>query len=139
MKTRYTLDCPGEADFAVLAINSHIKGYKLCWNINNSLQVNFEKQKDHNIKDELWFARYMYICDDGIEYNLLENRSKKGYLIPNEKSVNYFLVVKNDYWQEDKAEFMKKLRDIEDVLLVFELDTALTKHIDRFIFNDKKN
>ena len=139
MKTRYTLDCPGEADFAVLAINSHIKGYKLCWNINNSLQVNFEKQKDHNIKDELWFARYMYICDDGIEYNLLENRSKKGYLIPNEKSLNYFLVVKNDYWQEDKAEFMKKLRDIEDVLLVFELDTALTKHIDRFIFNDKKN
>ena len=139
MKTRYTLDCPGEADFAVLAINSHIKGYKLCWNINNSLQVNFEKQKDHNIKDELWFARYMYICDDGIEYNLLENRSKKGYLIPNEKSVNYFLVVKNDYWQEDKAEFMKKLRDIEDVLLVFELDTALTKHLDRFIFNDKKN
>jgi len=139
MKTRYTLDCPGEADFAVLAINSHIKGYKLCWNINNSLQVNFEKQKDHNIKDELWFARYMYICDDGIEYNLLENRSKKGYLIPNEKSVNYFLIVKNDYWQEDKAEFMKKLRDIEDVLLVFELDTALTKHIDRFIFNDKKN
>ena len=139
MKTRYTLDCPGEADFALLAINSHIKGYKLCWNINNSLQVNFERQKDHNIKDELWFARYMYICDDGIEYNLLENRSKKGYLIPNEKSVNYFLVVKNDYWQEDKAEFMKKLRDIEDVLLVFELDTALTKHIDRFIFNDKKN
>ena len=139
MKTRYTLDCPGEADFALLAINSHIKGYKLCWNINNSLQVNFEKQKDHNIKDELWFARYMYICDDGIEYNLLENRSKKGYLIPNEKSVNYFLIVKNDYWQEDKAEFMKKLRDIEDVLLVFELDTALTKHIDRFIFNDKKN
>ena len=139
MKTRYTLDCPGEADFAVLAINSHIKGYKLCWNINNSLQVNFERQKDHNIKDELWFARYMYICDDGIEYNLLENRSKKGYLIPNEKSVNYFLIVKNDYWQEDKAEFMKKLRDIEDVLLVFELDTALTKHIDRFIFNDKKN
>ena len=139
MKTRYTLDCLGEADFSVLAINSHIKGYKLCWNINNSLQVNFEKQKDHNVQDELWFARYMYICDDGIEYNLLENRSKKGYLIPNEKSINYFLVVKNDYWQEDKAGFMKKLRDIEDVLLVFELNTALTKHIDRFIFNDKKN
>ena len=139
MKTRYTLDCPGEADFALLAINSHIKGYKLCWNINNSLQVNFEKQKDHNIKDELWFARYMYICDDGIEYNLLENRSKKGYLIPNQKSINYFLVVKNDYWEQERPEFMSKLRNIPDVLLAFEIDIANLKYIHRFIFNDKEN
>ena len=92
MKTRFTLECTEEIGFAVLAINSHIKGYKLCWNINNSMQLNFEKKDDHNIKEELWFARYSYICDDGVEYNLLANRSKKGYLIPSQKSVNYFLI-----------------------------------------------
>ena len=138
MKTRFTLECTEELDFAVLAINSHIKGYKLCWNINNSLQLNFEKKEDHNIKDELWFARYSYTCDDGIEYDLLANRSKKGYLIPSQKSVNYFLVIKNDYWIEEKTEFISKLRNINDVLLVFELDTTLIKYIDRFIFNDDK-
>jgi hypothetical protein len=139
MKTRFTLECTEEIDFAVLAINSHIQGYKLCWTINNSLELNFEKQKDHIIQEELWFARYTYICDDGVEYNLLENRSKKGYLIPNQKSVNYFLVVKNDYWQQEKEEFMRKLKNLNDILLVFELDTNLIKHIDRFIFNDKEN
>ena len=139
MKTRFTLECTEEIGFAVLAINSHIKWYKLCWNINNSMQLNFEKQDDHNIKEELWFARYTYICDDGVEYNLLANRSKKGYLIPNQKSVNYFLVIKNDYWKNEKDEFIRKLRDINDILLVFELDTTLIKYIDRFIFNDKKN
>ena len=139
MKTRFTLECTEEIDFAVLAINSHIQGYKLCWTINNSLELNFEKQKDHIIQEELWFARYAYICDDGVEYNLLENRSKKGYLIPNQKSVNYFLVVKNDYWQQEKEEFMRKLKNLNDILLVFELDTNLIKYIDRFIFNDKEN
>ena len=139
MKTRFTLECTEDIGFTVLAINSHIKGYKLCWNINNSLQLNFEKQDDHNIKEGLWFARYTYICDNGVEYNLLANRSKKGYLIPSQKSVNYFLVIKSDYWQQDKAEFVSKLRGIDDVLLVFELDTTLIKYIDRFIFNDKKN
>jgi len=134
MKTRFTLECTEELDFAVLAINSHIKGYKLCWNINNSLQLNFEKLNDHNIQEELWFARYTHICDDGVEYNLLANRSKKGYLIPNQKSVNYFLVIKNDYWQQDKEEFISKLRKTKDILLVFELDTNLIKYIDRFIF-----
>jgi hypothetical protein len=139
MKTRFTLECDEEFDFIVLAINSHIKAYKLCWNINSSMQLNFEKKNDHNIKGDLWFSRYTYISDDGIEYDLLANRSKKGYLVPNQKSINYFLVVKNDYWNQDKLEFMIKLRDIPDILLAFEMDTANLKHIDRFIFNDKEN
>ena len=139
MKTRLTLDCSGELDFAVLAINSHIKAYKLCWNINKLLKLNFEKKKDHRIKEELWFARYMYVCDDDVEYTLLANHSKKGCLIPSQKSVNFFLLIKNDYWQQEKTEFISKLREIKDILLVFELDTKLIKHIDRFIFNDKKN
>ena len=139
MKTRFILECAEEFDFAVLAINSHIKAYKLCWNINSSMQLNFEKKKDHNIKSDLWFSRYAYISDDGVEYDLLTNRSKKGYLVPNQKSINYFLVVKNDYWDQEKTGFMNKLRNIPDVLLAFEIEIANLKNIDRFIFNDKEN
>ena len=135
MKTRFTLECAEEFDFAVLAINSHIKAYKLCWNINSSLQLNFEKKKDHNIKEDLWFSRFTYISDEGIEYDLLANRSKKGYLVPNQKSINYFLVVKNDYWKQDREAFMSKLRNTPDILLAFEIDTANLKYINRFIFN----
>ena len=138
MKTRFTLDRTKGLDFAVLAINSHTKAYKLCWNINKYLQLNFEKKKDHRIKEGLWFARYIYVYDD-IEYTLLANHSKNGYLIPDQKSVNFFLLIKNDYWQQEKKEFINKLRDIKDILLVFELDTNSTKQIDRFIFNDKKD
>ena len=139
MKTRFILECAEEIDFAVLAINSHIKAYKLCWNINKSLQLNFEKKKEHNIKENLWFASYASVCDDNVEYTLLANRSKNGYLIPSEKSVNFFLLIKNDYWQQEKIEFISKLRDVEDILLVFEVDTNLIKQIDRLIFNDKKD
>tara|TARA_B100000767_G_scaffold208739_1_gene195695 strand:- start:1939 stop:2358 length:420 start_codon:yes stop_codon:yes gene_type:complete len=139
MKTRFTLDCAEEFDFAVLAINSHIKAYKLCWNINNSLQLNFKKKNDHNIKQDLFFSRYTFISDDGTEYDLLANRSKKGYLIPNQKSINFFLIVKNVYWLQDKTMFMSKLRSVPDILLTFELDLTNLKHIDRFILNDKEN
>jgi len=139
MKTRFILECAEEIDFAVLAINSHIKAYKLCWNINKLLKLNFEKKKDHRIKEELYFARYMYVCDDDVEYTLLANHSKKGCLISSQKSVNFFLLIKNDYWQQEKIEFISKLRDIDDILLVFELDTNAIKQIDRFIFNDKKD
>ena len=139
MKTRLTLERVEEMDFSVLAINSHTKAYKLCWNINKSLKLNFEKKEDHSIKEELWFARYTYVCDDEVEYTLLANRSKNGHLIPGQKSVNFFLLIKNDYWQQEKIEFISRLREVKDILLVFEIDTNLIKHIDRFIFNDKKN
>ena len=139
MRTRFTLKPLQELDFTVLAINSHTKGYKLCWNINKTLQAAFEKKEDHNIQDELWFARYSYICDEGVEYNLLANRSKQGYLIPNQKSINYFLIIENDCWKKDKQEFISNLSKIKDILLVFELDAKTFKYTDRFIFNDKKN
>jgi len=137
MKTRFVLDCVDEIGFSVLAINSHIKAYKLCWNINNSLKLNFVKRKDHNIQEDLYFSRYNYTSQEGFEYDLLTNRSKNGYLVPNKKSVNYFLVVKNDYWEQDKNMFISKLRNTTDVLLVFEVKNI--KDIDRFIFNDKEN
>ena len=138
MKTQFVLECTQEADFFILAINTHVKGYKLCWNINKTLRLNFEKTKDHNIEKNLWFSRYSYICEEGVEYNLLANRSKKGYLIPKQKSINYFLVIGNRM-EKQKQDFLNKLKKVKDILLVFELETNQIKQIEKFIFNDKED
>ena len=139
MKKRFTLDCAGEVEFSVLAINSHAKGYKLCWNINNFMHMNFEKVEDQTIENEMTFSRYKYSTDENIEYNIVTNRSKKGYLIPDQKSVNYFLIINNQNWAAEKKEFISKLKENKEVLLVFEIDVEKSKYIDRFIFNDKKD
>jgi len=139
MKKRFTLDCAGEVEFSVLAINSHAKGYKLCWNINNFMHMNFEKVEDQTIENEMMFSRYKYSADENIEYNIVANRSKKGYLIPDQKSVNYFLIINNQNWAAEKKEFISKLKENKEVLLVFEIDVEKSKYIDRFIFNDKKD
>ena len=139
MKKRFTLDCSGEVEFSVLAINSHAKGYKLCWNINNFMHMNFEKVEDQTIENEMTFSRYKYSTDENIEYSIVTNRSKKGYLIPDQKSVNYFLIINNQNWAAEKKEFISKLKENKEVLLVFEIDVEKSKYVDRFIFNDKKD
>ena len=93
MKTHFTLEQVDEIDFSVLAINSHAKGYKLCWSINKELQLNFEKVEDQIINKEMMFSRYFCTTNKGDEYNIITNRSKNGYLIPDQKSVNYFLII----------------------------------------------
>ena len=54
MKTRYTLDFFDEPDFTILAINSHAKGYKLCWCLNQKLHFDFAKTTDHKIGERLF-------------------------------------------------------------------------------------
>jgi len=82
MKTRFTLECAEEFDFAVLAINSHIKGYKLCWNINSSMQLNFEKKKDNNILNDYDLDNIEYNSDDDSdseENNINTKKNRKDY------------------------------------------------------------
>ncbi len=139
MKMHYTLECDQDYEFVVLAINSHSKAYKLCWNLNNTLLLNFEMTDEHSISDELLFTRYKTKTENGAQINLISNRTKKGYLIPSQKSVNYFLVIKDECWCDTKESFLSKLRAINDILLVFEIDLEKTKNSDRFIIHDKKN
>lgn len=139
MKKNHTLDCPYEYDFEVLAINSHSKAYKLCWFLNKFLGLNLEITDNHKINESLFFTRYKYKKKGGCVFNLLVNRSKKGYMIPSNKSVNYFLIINKKNCRIKKQEFLHNLKDINDILLAFEFDLSKEKNSDRFIIHDKKN
>tara|TARA_B100001250_G_C19814576_1_gene797612 strand:+ start:3784 stop:4203 length:420 start_codon:yes stop_codon:yes gene_type:complete len=139
MKKNYTLDCAYEHGFVVLAINSHSKAYKLCWNLNQSLGLNFEMTNDHKIREIGGFTRYKSEDKEGGEFNILSNRSKNGYMISSQKSVNYFLIINKDNWEAEKEMLLIKLRAIKDILLVFELSLETEKNTDRLIIYDKKN
>ena len=136
MKMHYKLDCAHDYEFVVLAINSHIKGYKLCWNINNQLGLNFEMTNAHSTSEGLELTRYSMRNEKNVKLDILSNRSKKGFLIPSQKSVNYFLVIKDENWNEIKESFLSKLRAINEILLVFELDLEKIKNSNRFIIHD---
>ena len=139
MKRHYKLDCSYDFTFKVLAISSHSKAYKLCWHLNKNLELCFEKTTNHKINDSLFFIRYKSKDSEGNMFNLFSNRSKKGYMIPSQKSVNYFMIINKEFWNIKKEEFLRKLRAINDILLVFELDLENEKNSDRFVIHDKKD
>ena len=134
MKKTLTLDLVEDPGFNVWGINSHAKPYVLCWSVNKQFDFSFERVSDQVVERELIFSRYFCSTKKGDEYNIITNLSKKGYLIPEHKNTNYFLVINNKNWKAEKKEFMKKLRKNKEILLVFELDTKTNKHVERFIF-----
>ncbi len=139
MKTHHILHCTQEHEFITLAINSHSRGYKLCWSLNKSLGLSFKMTDSHIISKDLIFTRYVAKDDDGRLFNLLPNLSKKGYLIPSQSRINYFLLINKSNWGNIKDRLLSKLRAINDILLVQELDVEKIKNRDRLIIYDKKN
>ena len=136
MKT-YKIDSEDEIDFLILGINSHVKSYKLCWEINKKLKVNFVKTQNHKLQTtkKQSFERYSFIDENTqTRYNILSNRSPSGYLYPYNKSVNYFLIVQDGVYSSKKI--IKSLSKIDEVLLVFELNLSNIKTITPFIIND---
>ena len=125
MKKHHILDYDYDYDFVVLAINSHIKAYKLSWVLNKSLGLNLEITDNHKIDGELIFTRYRSETIYGGVFNLLSNRSKNGHMVSSKKSVNFFLSINKDIWRIEKYEILSKLRAINDILLVFELQVII--------------
>ena len=124
-----------ELDFLILGINSHIKLYKLCWEINKKLHTSFVKNKNHTINNNQEFERFSYTNKNSeITYNIISNVSTTGYLEPNNKSVNYFMIVQGEIYNTQKT--IERLNQIEDILLVFELNLSKIKTITPFIIND---
>lgn len=130
MKKIYTLERTDTLDFSVFAISSHVRGFKLCWNINKELMMDFEMLDDHVIDNNLYFSRYSYVCEEGKQYNILKNQSNKGYLIPEYKSINFFLLIDKE---EIKKELILKLKKVKDILLIFEIKKEQIKNIERLI------
>ena len=124
-----------ELDFLILGINSHIKLYKLCWEINKKLHTSFVKNKNHTINNNKEFERFSYTNKNSeITYNIISNVSTTGYLDSNNKSVNYFMIVQGEIYNTQKT--IERLNQIEDILLVFELNLSKIKTITPFIIND---
>ena len=124
-----------ELDFLILGINSHIKLYKLCWEINKKLHTRFVKNKNHTINNNQEFERFSYTnTNSETTYNIISNVSNTGYLDPNNKSINYFMIVQGEIYNTQKT--IERLSQIEDILLVFELNLSKIKIITPFIIND---
>tara|TARA_B100001250_G_scaffold378657_1_gene368667 strand:- start:5948 stop:6367 length:420 start_codon:yes stop_codon:yes gene_type:complete len=139
VKKYHKLNCKEEYDFISLAINSHIKAYKLCWWLNKTMGLSFELTNNHVTPEGDAFVRYKSKKSEEPEVNLLLNRSKKGYILPSQKKTNYFLIINKEGWKKIKQEFLTRLRTINDILLVFEIDIKKEKNSERLVIYDKEN
>ena len=113
--SKFELEEEYEFDFFLLGISSHEKDYRICWAINNILEISLEKE-DRDIevsvkKSNRTSLHSMYtFYDDNQEtiYRLIANRSNLGFLVPETPQADYFLQISEGYHLDfEKIKFTK--------------------------------
>ena len=135
-----TLKVDYDYDFVFIGIVAAAKDYRLCWAMNNSLGIELGKTDELELpvkgsKEPSWFSRYSYaVPGNETVFLLLGNKGTAGYLIPEQKQVDYFLMIQQLQDQRDKDLILKKLLKTDLVQTAFFLDPSKLRSKENLLF-----
>jgi hypothetical protein len=135
---RLTLKYELDLDFVLIAITSQLRDYMLCFKLNRQLNIDFYKIDELNIETSastLFFSRYHYqIPESETDFFLLANKGGQGYLIPEMKTVDYFIIIRNYISEEEISELINGINKLQEVLVAVEVDPKRLKSKENLIF-----
>lgn len=137
---KLTLKYEPDLDFILIAITAPLKDYRLCFKINRQLAYDFKRIDElallfNSGQRTLSFNRYSYRpADTGTEFYLLANKGDEGFLIPEMKKADYFMLIRNYIDEEDVEQIVTGLNRIPDVLVAAEVDPKRLKSKENLVF-----
>ncbi len=135
---KLTLEVEEDYDFDLVGICSHVKDYRLSWEINKAL--GFDLMKDNNYEINVKgasqsYSFFSFIDEENlIEFYLVNNRCANGVLLPEEKRSDYFLMTKGVLRGGQKAQIIKQIDNIKNVLKTHEIEVNQLKSKSNLLF-----
>jgi hypothetical protein len=119
-----------EDSFTLIGISCHQKDYRLCWELNQTLGIELQKEEDIPGPDEeISFSRYYFNNDDFLqEYYLLTNKIGKTFFAPELKQADYILQVYGLRNENETDDLVQKINGIDQVLMAFTYDFEKLKY-----------
>ena len=96
---KHKLEVAIDEDFCLLGIVTDEPDYKLCWRINQALDLGFEKLDDlmlfhRKYQEEQVFSNYAYQDEDAlVTYRIIKNRSEEGYYLDELKNLDFLVQI----------------------------------------------
>ncbi|MCK5066430.1 MAG: IPExxxVDY family protein [Bacteroidales bacterium] len=136
---KHKLDMAIEEDFCLLGVVTDEPDYKLCWIINQSLRMNFEKQNDlklfhSKIKEEQEFSNFLFEDEEAmITFRIIKNRTENGYYLEDLKNLDYLIHIQGEINTVKISNFMLSLGGLEPVRMCVPCDLSRIKNNERLL------
>ncbi len=125
-------------EFSLIGISCHSKDYRLCWELNKQLSIDMVRTADLEIskKDTVSsFSFYEFIDETNyLEYYLISNRGNSGHIIPEQKSMDFFLMIKGNISDNHTKDCIAKINSLSLVLTSFNVDPNQLKSKQNLLF-----
>lgn len=138
---KITLKYELDLDFILIAITSPLKDYRLCHFINKHTGLRLKSVSDYTLPSEgrektRYFRRFR---DESLEretyFYLLTNRGiEGGFLVPELKASDYFILIKGFIDEEDLENLLQDLNSIQDVVVASEIFPEKLKSKENLVF-----
>jgi hypothetical protein len=125
-------------DFSLIALVSSEPIYRLSYLLNHTLKLDLKEFKSvqvyHPKKQEIQeFLIFRHQIEEPfMEVDLIQNKSKNGLLIEEQKQVDYWLKFDSNIVMTKKLE---KIKTIKEISLAFKVEPGSLKSKDRFNFS----
>ena len=126
-----------EEDFCLLGVVADEPDYKLCWMINQALDMNFEKQEDLQLyhrkrNEEQVFSLFSYYDPDAlITYRIIRNKSENGYFLDELKNIDYLIHIQGEIHADRITYFMLSVNSLQPVRMCVPSDLSRIKYKER--------
>ena len=134
---RHKLELAMEEDFCLLGVVADEPDYKLCWMINQALDMNFEKQEDLQLyhrkrNEEQVFSLFSYYDPDAmITYRIIRNKSENGYFLDEMKNIDYLFHIQGEIHADRISDFMQSVNSLKPVRMCVPSDLSRIKNKER--------
>jgi len=134
---RHKLELAMEEDFCLLGVVADEPDYKLCWMINQALDMNFEKQEDLQLyhrkrNEEQVFSLFSYYDPDAlITYRVIRNKSENGYFLDELKNIDYLIHIQGEIHADRITGFMLSVNSLQPVRMCVPSDLSRIKNKER--------
>jgi hypothetical protein len=125
-------------EYCTIGICSHLKDYKLCWNLNKTLNINLSKYEDfsksgkNSTKEKYSFFYY----NDQNNRNtifLLTNKNNNISLFDKIPEADYLLLIKGQIASKKIEELIFSLKKTSNILTVFLVNLEKIKEANGFL------
>jgi hypothetical protein len=129
-----------DLDFVLIAVTTSLRDYRICYLINKHLGFNFVKIPDLSVDinpgaTPVLFSLYHYNWETTeTDFYFIANKGSDGYLIPEIKKADYFLMIKNYIDEKDLDNLTTTLNKIPEIVTAVKIDPKKIKSRENLLF-----
>jgi hypothetical protein len=134
------LEFENDFEFLLAGVITGHKDYRLCYEINDFMKLNFLRKKDVIVPAGKpgSSTRHSYFSCPGKDneyYHIISNRDKDGtgFFIPEQRSIDFFLLVSNPPPNFNINNLINKTREVDNISGVYEIEPSEIKSAEAFL------